>query len=1043
MQRRTRGSASQPAPDGRACMRSIPASPLENPAKRGRIAYAPNPRMIYSFSNADYLHERLNRSDDAELFDGSDSDFFAWKDVLATSGENVFSKRMASLNLDETQALQRTRRSKDCRERTAPRWFAILREAFDSGDEISIDCDQPFAALWAPITAYARRKVDFREPVSPAVTTKFANFLHSEICQIAAESTYTIFCDYRTRGYSYADFVEIQRRSECADLFLKYPALTRLIGTLALSWIETTQAFLKRLENDRALLSSVFAIPPETRLSSVQLGLSDRHAGGSQAILAEFGSTKILYKPKDMSLEALLPNINRWLEAEKFPALFRFPRSIDRDGYGWAEWIAQKPCDSLEEVREYYKRSGALLCLAQLLNAKDLLFENLIACGSEPVLIDLEAFFQPEVRTFDQIGKTFPGDHPAYQWKGSVIDIAFLPFWQFSSSHPVCDLSGLGCRNEDLPPISVNEWVRPNTDAMKPLLRSTRPYRARNEVLFDGTVQNSADFCFEIESGFTELHNFILEKRESFLALVQTFARTKSRLVFRSTQLYGRLLKQSLSPANLESGVRRSIVFEQLYRPALKANYLSKQLQQVLDFEASALLQLDIPRFYIPTDSDALTIDSQNCVAKFLWESPLETVERRIHHMSNGTLQHHREVIRQSLVRRPLILTTPVPQSEMRHIVQEYADLILTMVEPTFASTLWSPPSFVEATPPLIERIGLYSGDLGILIFLAAADRFLHRAKITPLLERFRTKLEQFDSAPLGIGNGIGSLIYGSLLLAAILEDRSWIDLSERLSCQLTEERIRIETEPDLLYGIAGLLVAIARLHGLRPDNRHERLGAACLQKLIESFHPNEGWRRPNGDSSLGFAHGAAGISWAAAVAADIFRDDRGQLLAQRGIDFDRGHFNEAEHNWPSTVKDSNLAMRAWCSGLTGMLVSRIGIWDLWRDNALLAEIETNLPFLPSLLGLDHWCCGSAGVAETLIYAAKVLERKDLLEKARTTMDQTVRRALKTTYYRFGPHVGQNYCFQPNLFRGLAGIGYTLIRTLEPASLPSIMAFEL
>jgi len=135
--------------------------------------------------------------------------------------------------------------------------------------------------------------------------------------------------------------------------------------------------------------------------------------------------------------------------------------------------------------------------------------------------------------------------------------------------------------------------------------------------------------------------------------------------------------------------------------------------------------------------------------------------------------------------------------------------------------------------------------------------------------------------------------------------------------------------------------------------------------------------------------------------------------------------------------------MRAWCSGLTGMLVSRIGIWRSWRDPAVLAEIETNLPFLPDLLGLDHWCCGSAGVAEALIYASHAFDRKDLLEKAGTTIDQAVRRALKTTYYRFSPHVGQNYCFQPSLFRGLAGLGFTLIRVLEPASLPCIMAFEL
>src|ERR1700730_16602948 len=215
--------------------------------------------MIYSFSNADYLHERLSRPDNSPALDGADADFFAWKEVLAASGETVFSKRLASLNQDETQARQSTRRAKESGEATTPRWFALLQEAFDSCDAIPIEIERPFANLWVSIAAYARKKVDFRALVSPDVLSTFVNSLHSEICQIAAEATYAIFCDYRARGFSYDHFVDSQRRSQCADIFSKYPALARLIGTLVLSWIQTTQTFFERLENDRALLFAAFA----------------------------------------------------------------------------------------------------------------------------------------------------------------------------------------------------------------------------------------------------------------------------------------------------------------------------------------------------------------------------------------------------------------------------------------------------------------------------------------------------------------------------------------------------------------------------------------------------------------------------------------------------------------------------------------------------------------------------------------------------------------------------------------------------------------
>ena len=79
---------------------------------------------------------------------------------------------------------------------------------------------------------------------------------------------------------------------------------------------------------------------------------------------------------------------------------------------------------------------------------------------------------------------------------------------------------------------------------------------------------------------------------------------------------------------------------------------------------------------------------------------------------------------------------------------------------------------FVEVQLPEIERLATYSGEIGILIFLAAADRALHRRTSPALLEHCYSKVEAFDSgsAPLGIGNGIGGLIYGSLILGELRE---------------------------------------------------------------------------------------------------------------------------------------------------------------------------------------------------------------------------------------------------------------------------------
>jgi lantibiotic modifying enzyme len=480
--------------------------------------------------NSDYLHERIASGTADQSPEGLESDFIAWREVLNLSGEQIFDRRLASLGLDENQArrlAQRIDRNPDC---DTPDWSRILVAALGSPDPDSsfFDHDQPFAKIWAPISGYAAKQLTIRHRhlVSDRALADTSRFLHAEISKIAAEPTYLVFDNFRSQGKTFEEFVDGQRRNHGEDIFSRYPVLARCIGELIRDWIKTTNLFFHRLATDAGLLSTEFGIA-DLCLTSLAMGLSDRHAGGYQVIRADFGDQRILYKPKEMSLEFLVPKINQWLSAEGFPTPFRFPYSIDCGGYGWAEWIDQKPCHSDEEVKRYYWQSGALLCLSHLLNAKDLLFENIVACGTDPVPIDLETFLQPEARTFDRIGQPLEGDHPAYKWKGSVIDIALLPFWQFSSSHPMCDLSGLGCKNENLPPCQEIEWLSINSTEMKRATRLVRTYRTRNEVFYLGKVQNAENFILEIQSGFAAFHRFVTNRKESLVDFLSQWSGAK------------------------------------------------------------------------------------------------------------------------------------------------------------------------------------------------------------------------------------------------------------------------------------------------------------------------------------------------------------------------------------------------------------------------------------------------------------------------------------------------------------------------------------
>jgi lantibiotic modifying enzyme len=375
-----------------------------------------------------------------------------------------------------------------------------------------------------------------------------------------------------------------------------------------------------------------------------------------------------------------------------------------------------------------------------------------------------------------------------------------------------------------------------------------------------------------------------------------------------------------------------------------------------------------------------------------------------------------------------------------------YAEELKAKAHPDSRDFLWRLPSFCpESEIPSIDRLGTYTGDLGILIFLAAASKAEGQPLPQELLHQFLSCRQEFVPEPktaLGICNGIGSLIYGAILLHRFTDDRGWIELATRVAGDISDARIRACAEPEITFGIAGLLIGLVNLYDVTRDKKWLPLAETCIQTLGERFSPREGWIRPNGESALGFAHGSAGIAFAGLRYARSTLDERGIKLAQRAFEFDRRFYSSKNRNWPILTTTSSAFMRTWCAGLPGILLARATAWQLTGDQILYAEVNEGFQhFDSSLLGTDHWCCGNLGNAEILSFLEDLLNRKK--GRARELMEKTIDRALRCAFYRYSPSLGDNYCLQPSLFRGLSGVGYTLLRFAKPKLLPFILGFEI
>ena len=72
---------------------------------------------------------------------------------------------------------------------------------------------------------------------------------------------------------------------------------------------------------------------------------------------------------------------------------------------------------------------------------------------------------------------------------------------------------------------------------------------------------------------------------------------------------------------------------------------------------------------------------------------------------------------------------------------------------------------------------------------------------------------------------------------------------------------------------------------------------------------------------------------------------------------------------------------------------------------------------------------------------SQLLEDLQLLETARESIEKMVITSKESSTYGLLPHMPDT-AFSPSFYRGVAGIGYQILRTINPAAIPSVVLWE-
>jgi len=204
-------------------------------------------------------------------------------------------------------------------------------------------------------------------------------------------------------------------------------------------------------------------------------------------------------------------------------------------------------------------------------------------------------------------------------------------------------------------------------------------------------------------------------------------------------------------------------------------------------------------------------------------------------------------------------------------------------------------------------------------------------------------------------------------------------------------------------------------------------------------------WKTAYPRMLTGFSQGAAGIAYAllqlfAVTGEPIYRD-----VAKAAMAYENAAFSAEAGNWydyrPFAMTDGTpTCMTSWCHGAPGIGLARLAALPVLETDEIRRDIDVALCTTQRVggQGVDHLCCGTAGRIDVLLAAAHKLQRPDWYAAAQQLTARMVQRAQQNNSFELYANVPSKV-YNPALFQGTAGIGYTLLRLAAPEVLPSLL----
>ncbi|MCU0436822.1 MAG: type 2 lanthipeptide synthetase LanM [Raineya sp.] len=842
-------------------------------------------------------------------------------------------------------------------------------------------------------------------------------------------------------------FVEYTNNIEWIEYYFEeYPVLYCKIDMFLNCQTLYLQEILYNLDKDFNILKQDFKI--NNPLSSVNHFLGDFHNNNKCSLILYFGNIKLLYKPHSLKSDVWFHNSN--------PLQLSKVKILDMKDYGYAEYIIPAKQNTKDDLKKYYYNFGFLTGFFNIIGTTDLISDNVIAGKDSPVFIDLETIFSVDIKEGEKNKK-----------KNNTFD-----FFRKSIM-----ISGLLTEeitfeaNRDSPFFLRHATTKDMSDYVKEVFPKTIIKEKFANIPLNNAKKSKHLPCLNNES--TEIRDFI----DNYLLGFNNFftyhkqninieiPNLKVRFLFRNTEQYATLLKESNKPYYLKNKKK----YTNLFTKSLKST-----IKNIAKSEVIQIMNGDIPYFYFYTQQEESLFDSQdNIIKEKLYKTSVKDLinKRLLYATENNSVKNNIILIKDNLDTKISFekhISNIFNDLLDKNITKENISLIITCLgdflnnrfiesyqEDTYTFSYMDVSDGKRFFHRLMEN-STYNGTSGIAIFFLFAYKITKKSAYFDMFDKIYTNIlkvskniihkNKFNEKNLNFYDSPTNGIFLHLIYHKYLNnplDESFLnDYLIFLNRNLSKD-----TFLDILTGCASTVNFLIENNNLFESHKVKSICYQYLDLVKKGIILNEdkiSWyfRKDLSDNFLGFAHGATGISYTISNIM-IFLNDYSEVpLIKKSWEYIKSLYNEGENRWYLSYKTTTLTDPSYNHGSISimLLIDKLKYILIDEDLKYYANLifkEILKEFYNRSYIIANGILGNMAIIEYFLKNNHNYIDSQLIEAYNNIK---IKMKLKNIFHSTG---GFNVFLTYELFSGISGIGYMLPFLFTDTEMPDILTFKI